>query len=71
MIGIVSSTFQVYKCGNLSSELFVINTDEVNAKGYRMPMCDNALLDDSDSDGDDNMEYSKYVVATIIHVESM
>lgn len=69
-IGLVSSALKVYKCGNISSELLTIILDEINAKGYKMPLCTDASVDDSDSDGD-NMESFEYVVATIAHAESI
>lgn len=67
-IGMESSAFQVYKCGNISRESITINCNEVNAKCYRMPLWENRSLDDSDSDEDD-MESSKYIVAAMIHTE--
>lgn len=67
---IVSSAFGVYKCGNISSEIVLVKLNEVKAKCYRMPLWENTLLDDRDSDGDDDMESSKYIVATMIHMES-
>lgn len=69
-IGIISSALNVYKCGNLDREWFTIDIDNVKAKCYRMPFFDDASLDDSNNDGND-MEYSEYVVATIIHEESI
>ncbi|XP_029675611.1 uncharacterized protein LOC115243074 isoform X2 [Formica exsecta] len=67
-IGMESSAFQIYKYGNITSEIVFINLNEVNAKCYRMPLYENTSLDDNDSDEDD-MEPSKYIVATMIHTE--
>lgn len=62
-----SSACKVYKCSNISSENIVINLDEVSAKGYRMPLFEEVSMGDSDSDED--MELSKYIVAALIHTE--
>lgn len=67
-IGMESSAFQIYKCGNISRECITINYNEVNAKCYRMPLWENRSLDDSNSD-EDEMESSKYIVAAMIHTE--
>lgn len=71
IIGMVSSTFKVFKCGKLSNELELINVNEIIAKAYRMPLCNNISMDNNDSDGDDNIRYFQYVVAAIIHMESV
>jgi len=47
-IGMVSSAFRVYKCTTLSSELFYINLDKVNAKCYRMPLCNSTSMDNDE-----------------------
>lgn len=67
-IGMISSAFRVYKCTALSSELFYINLDEVNAKCYRMPFWNSTSMD---NDGENHLETLQYVVAAIIHSERM
>lgn len=66
-IGLVSSSFQLFKCGTLSSDKFYISLDEVQAKCYRMPLWDRPSMDDSDND-EDHLE-TQYIVAVIIHSE--
>lgn len=65
-IGMLSSAFRVYKCTTLSSELFYINLDEVNAKCYRMPFWN---CTSTDNDEGNHLETLQYVVAAIIHSE--
>lgn len=67
-IGLPSSAFHVYKCGNISTDTRVINVDQVIFKGYRMPLFEQSSSDDSSSE-DEDMESSKYIVAALIHME--
>lgn len=64
--GMVSSAFRVYKCTRLSSELFYIHLDEVNAKCYRMP-----FWNDCTSMNNAEENHLQYVVSAIIHSERM
>lgn len=67
--GLVSSVFQIYKCATLNNEIFYVHPDQVHAKCYRMPFFNNTSTDDSDSDEENNLETSQYIVAAIIHSE--
>lgn len=65
-IGMVSSSFQVYKYITLSSELFYINLDAV--KCYRMLFWNCTSMDDDEKN---HIETLQYVVNAIIHSEKM
>ncbi|XP_025162388.1 uncharacterized protein LOC112590352 [Harpegnathos saltator] len=51
-VGLPSSAFHVYKCGNICSDIVVIEIKQVYAKGYRMPLSEKAAAD-NDSDEED------------------
>lgn len=68
-IGIPSSSVEVYKCGNLCSNLVYVNVEEVKAKCYRMPFWSNILKNESESDKENCSEGTTYIIATIIHSE--
>jgi len=70
-IGMTLSVFQIYKCGMLSSDTFYVHPDQVYAKCYRMSFFNNTSVDDSDSDGENNLETSQYIVVVIIPSEKI
>jgi len=68
-IGMFSSALQIYKCSALSNEIFYIHLDEVLAKCYRLPLWNSSSTEDRDSNEEDDLERSEYVVALLIHNE--
>jgi len=68
-IGILSSVLQIYKCSTLSNEIFYVHLDEILAKCYRMPLWNLTMMEDSDSDEQNDSEIATFVVTALIHNE--